>query len=109
MVILLLKQMWMVLSLNQHAQTVVSEKEPTQETGTGQGCLSVAVLPAKCETTARGAASGFKDQGVFMPPCLEAKIMYLWQSNLFSVEEFYLCFISLRKMEFQFLELLTGI
>lgn len=40
----------------------------------GAGLLSMAVPAAKCETTARGAASSFKDQGVFMPPRLEANV-----------------------------------
>lgn len=40
----------------------------------GAGLLSMVVPAAKCETTARGAASSFKDQGVFMPPRLEANV-----------------------------------
>lgn len=68
MVILFLKQMWFVLSLNRYAQMAVLGQEPAQETDRA----------AKCETTARGFASSFKDQGVFfVPPRLEANTMHL--------------------------------
>lgn len=57
MVILFLKQVWFVLSLNQHAH--VLGQEPAQEMGTG-GLLSWGLPAAQCRTTARGFAGSFK-------------------------------------------------
>lgn len=60
MVILFLKQMWMVLSLKQYAEMAVWWQEPAQEIGTGGEPLHLAVFAATRETTAGEAARSSK-------------------------------------------------
>lgn len=68
MVSLFLKQMWMVLSLNQHAQTVVSGKKPTQETGMGQSCLAWLSLLLNVKPQPEGLPVVLKIKGFLCHP-----------------------------------------
>lgn len=105
MVILFLKQMWMVLSLKQYAEMAVWWQEPAQEIGTGGGPLHLAVFAATRETTAGEAARSSKDQGFSMPP----RILYSCSRATDFPLKNSVCFFSWRNMELQFLMLFTGI
>lgn len=68
MVSLFLKQMWMVLSLNHRAQTVVSGKKPTQEIGMGQGCLAWLSLLLNVKPQPEGLPVVLKIKGFLCHP-----------------------------------------
>lgn len=78
-----------------------------------RGLLSLAVPAAKCETTARGLASSFKDQGwvlgFFCHPGWKQILCIYHREPSFLLKKLCLCFFSLRKMEFQFLGFLIEI